>query len=123
VISGLWLVEKPRCQCFGSSPVVCHPDRGLQSERRDLRFVVTRVEMLIFGRIVAVLVGLILLVNGAFMLVSPRAWFRLPYYLRATGTATEKRFESGLGEVQTRLAGGVMVAGILWVVFDLCSRR
>jgi hypothetical protein len=79
--------------------------------------------MLMLRRVFAGLVGLLLFVNGVFMLFSSRAWFQLPYYLRATGTMTEKKFASGWGVVQTRIAGGVMVGGRLWVIYDMFLAR
>jgi len=63
--------------------------------------------------------ALVLLVNGAFMLVSPRAWFRLPDYLRFSGSLTEERYSSGWGGLQTRITGGLFVSGILWVIYHM----
>ena len=74
-------------------------------------------------RIAGVCLGILLMVyiaiNAAFMLISPRAWFHLPAWLRATGSLTEERFSSGWGALQVRLAGAAFLAGISWVFHDI----
>lgn len=39
---------------------------------------------------IAVLVGLVMTINAAFMLASPRSWFRLPGWLTAQGSLIER---------------------------------
>lgn len=39
----------------------------------------------------------IVTVNAIYMLRSPSAWFRLPWWLRATGSLSQGRHTSGLG--------------------------
>ncbi len=73
----------------------------------------------IIGRIVAVIVGILMVINALFMLASPRAWFRLPKWLRAQGTMTEDRYGSGWGAIQVQLAGGLILGAIAWVVYDM----
>jgi hypothetical protein len=73
----------------------------------------------IIGWCCVILVGLILTINAAFMLVSPRAWFRLPDWLRAQGTLTEDRYATGWGAIQLRLTGAGMLAAIAWVLYDM----
>jgi len=51
----------------------------------------------ILGLCVAVIVGLVIMINAAFMLASPRSWFRLPAWLRAQGSLTENKYASGWG--------------------------
>lgn len=80
--------------------------------------------MLLFARFFAGLIGLLMLVNGIFMFISPRAWFRLPSWLRAQGSMTEEKYTSGWGAVQVRLAGIVTVGGLVWILYDMfLSRR
>lgn len=79
--------------------------------------------MLLLGRIFAGVIGLLMLVNGAYMLVSPQAWFRLPPWLRAQGTLTREKYTSGWGALQVRFAGGAMVAVLVWVIYDMFISR
>jgi hypothetical protein len=75
------------------------------------------------GVFCAVIVAFALAVNGAYMLVSPQAWFRLPGLIRLSGTLTEKRYGSGLGAVQVRLTGGIMLALIAWCIYHALVRQ
>jgi uncharacterized membrane protein len=36
--------------------------------------------------------GVLMLVNGVYMLASPRAWFHLPKWLRASGAFSERKY-------------------------------
>ena len=65
----------------------------------------------------------VLSINAAFMLVSPKAWFRLPSWILAKGSMTEKKYASGLGAVQVRITGGLTLGVIGWVLYDLLSKR
>ena len=44
------------------------------------------------GWTISVIVAIVMLVKAAFMVASPRAWFRLPGWVRAQGTLTERKF-------------------------------
>jgi hypothetical protein len=78
----------------------------------------------ITGWCIVVVVGLIMTINSAFMVVSPRIWFRLPSWLRAQGTLTEERYSSGWGAIQIRLTGALILAAIAWVLYEsLLARR
>jgi hypothetical protein len=75
--------------------------------------------MLIFGRVIAAIFGLVMLINASFMLVSPRAWFRLPGWLRAQGTMTEEKYTKGWGALQVHIAGALMISVLVWVIYDM----
>jgi hypothetical protein len=77
------------------------------------------VEMLIFGRVVAVLLGIFMLINAFFMLVSPQAWFSLPGWLRASGTLTQDKYSTGFRSVQVRITGALMIGIVCWVIYDM----
>jgi hypothetical protein len=62
-------------------------------------------------------VGLVLTINALYMLISPRAWFRLPEFLRLNGSLTEK-YAKGLGADQVRLLGAIFLAVIGWALYD-----
>ena len=80
--------------------------------------------MLILGWFVVIVVCGIVAINGAFMLVSPHAWYRLPSWLRAQGTLSEATYGSGWGAVGLRVAGAAYLAVIAWGVYSvLVSRR
>jgi hypothetical protein len=79
--------------------------------------------MRIVGGCIAILVGLVMTINAAVMLASPRAWFRLPPWLMARGSLTEDRYGGGWGAVQIRLTGAVILAAVAWVLYDMLMRR
>jgi hypothetical protein len=58
--------------------------------------------------------------NGAFMVASPRAWFRPPTWLRAEAPFTEEKYTRGWGAVHLRLTGALILAAttcVFYVVF------
>jgi hypothetical protein len=67
-------------------------------------------------------VGLGLFINGWFMLLSPKAWFRLPSWFAGRGSLKEKRYGSGPASIQVRIAGAVFIAVPVWVACDLMFR-
>jgi hypothetical protein len=69
------------------------------------------------------LVAVVMSVNATYMLVSPRAWFRLPEWIGARGTMTEAKYGTGFGAVQVRLAGAVLLGVLAWVIFDSLIKR
>jgi hypothetical protein len=69
-------------------------------------------------RIIVAVVTIVIAVNAAFMLISPSAWFRLPPWLRATGTMREENYRSALAEIGIRLGGMAMLGTILWCAYD-----
>jgi len=76
-----------------------------------------------FGLCIAIVVGVIMIVNAVFMLASPRTWFRLPGWLRTQGSLIEDKYASGWGAVQIRLTGAVVLAAIAWVLYDMLLKR
>lgn len=78
----------------------------------------------ILGWIMGAALGVGLLVNALFMLLSPKAWFRLPKWFPARSSAmTEERYGSGPGAAEVRLVGAVMLAVIVWVLYDIFLKR
>jgi len=59
--------------------------------------------------------------NAALMVVSPRAWFRVPRWIRLTGTMSEDKFASGWGAIQVRLLGGCFLAIMAWFLHGCLS--
>jgi hypothetical protein len=76
----------------------------------------------VLGWSLVAFVGLGLTVNGLFMVVSPRAWFRLPGWFPGRGSLTEVRYGSGWGAVQIRLVGAVFLALPAWAAYDMLFR-
>jgi hypothetical protein len=74
--------------------------------------------MLILGWILLFVLGAILTINAAVMLVSPRTWFKLPTWIRAQGTISERKNSRGFGALELRLLGALMLAAIVWVIYD-----
>ncbi len=77
----------------------------------------------IVGLCIAIVVGLVMTVNAAFMLASPRSWFRLPGWIRAQGSLIEDKYASGWGAIQVRVTGALILAAIAWVLYDMLLRR
>jgi hypothetical protein len=77
--------------------------------------------MLIFARVIAVLFGILMFINAAFMLVSPQAWFRLPSWMRFQGTLTKEKYGSGGRAVEIQILGAVMTAVLVWIVYAFFS--
>lgn len=73
----------------------------------------------IFGWTMFALVVIVMTINASFMVASPRAWFRLPGWLRAQGTLTEDKYSAGSGAVQLRIAGVLILASLAWVGYEL----
>lgn len=73
--------------------------------------------MQILGWLTVAVVGVALVVNGLFMVLSPRAWFRLPSWFPGPGSLTEKRYGSGLGAIQVRMVGALFLGVIVWVLY------
>ena len=76
----------------------------------------------IIGSFFAVIVVLSLSTNAVFMIISPKTWFRLPSWIRANGTLTEKTYGSGWGAVQVRVLGAIMLTVITWIAFHIFSK-
>jgi len=77
----------------------------------------------IFGWFVLAVMGVMLAVNGVFMLISPKAWLRLPKWVRAAPKSmTEAKYGSGLGAFQIRMAGGIWLGAIIWFLYDFFLR-
>ncbi len=77
--------------------------------------------MQVFAWCGVILLGLMMMVNATFMLVSPRLWFGLPSWLRAYGSLTRRKYSSGWGAIQVRLTGGAILAIIGWAVYGVVA--
>ncbi len=75
--------------------------------------------MRFLGWTIVGLVAVALFINASVMLVSPRTWFRLPNWLRAQGTLTQRQYGRGWGAVELRIGGGLILASIVWIVYDM----
>jgi hypothetical protein len=68
-------------------------------------------------------VGLLITANGIFMLASPRAWSRLPPWIRVGGLSTLEEDPTRMAAAQIRLTGAVILAAIAWVLYEMLLRR
>ena len=57
--------------------------------------------------------------NAAFMLIWPRAWFRLPNWIRFNGTLSEQKYATGWPSLELRLGGAIVLFAIVWVVLHI----
>jgi hypothetical protein len=71
------------------------------------------------GWFAAVLVGFMFTFNGIVMLVSPKAWFRIPPWLAGRGTMTEQKYSTRNGALQVRALGAIFIAGVAYVLISL----
>jgi uncharacterized protein YjeT (DUF2065 family) len=76
----------------------------------------------IIGGSLLVAIAVTFIVNGACMLISPRAWLRLPQWLPTAGTAFRERYGTEKALIGIRMTGAIFLAGITWVVYDYFSR-
>jgi len=67
------------------------------------------------------LLGVLVAINAAYMLVSPKAWFELPRWLTARGSLTKEQCATGSGALSIRITGAVMLAAVLWIIYDMLS--
>jgi len=63
----------------------------------------------------------VVLANAIVMLISPRAWFQLPRWIRLSGSLTKTKFSSGGGAIQVRLLGACFLAIIAWFLHGCLS--
>jgi hypothetical protein len=70
---------------------------------------------------VAGVVVLVITINAVYMLISPRAWFRLPELLRLNGSLTKKKYSEGLGADTVRLLGAILLSGVGWALYHFFS--
>ena len=49
----------------------------------------------LLGWVGIAVIDVVIAVNAAFMLISPRAWFRLPEWFQGRGSMTEHKYGSG----------------------------
>src|SRR5579864_2502415 len=74
------------------------------------------------GWALLLLLALLLLINGTVMMVSPRKWFELPNWIAARGTLRAGEYSRGLGGLQVRILGAMLVGIPCWVCFDIFTR-
>jgi hypothetical protein len=74
--------------------------------------------MHVLGWAIIVVLVAVVGVNSAFMLVSPKAWFRLPRWILSAGPLAESKYASGLGAIEVRITGALGLGAICWVLYD-----
>jgi hypothetical protein len=74
--------------------------------------------MLLIGRFIAMLFGLVWVSNAFLMLVYPPAWFRWSRRLGIQGALTEEKY-SGRRAIEIRALGVVFLGGFAWVIYDM----
>jgi hypothetical protein len=63
----------------------------------------------------------VMLVNAFYMVVSPKAWFRLPRWLGLQGVLTPERHSSSWGGLQVRILGMIIIATAGWITYKLLA--
>jgi len=64
-----------------------------------------------------------ILVNGSLMLLSPTKWLRLPYWARSVAGISPKRHSAGVGALQLRLTGAVLIGILTGLVYMMFFRH
>jgi hypothetical protein len=66
-------------------------------------------------------VATIMLINAVYMLISPKAWFALPGWLRLQGVLTLERYGNRSGALQIRVLGAIVVITAIWIASELLT--
>ena len=77
----------------------------------------------IFGWVMLATLVVVLVINWACMLISPRTWLRLPGWLNSAGPSFRERYTDGRGLMELRFVGAVCLAFIGWVIYHEVSIR
>jgi hypothetical protein len=77
----------------------------------------------LFGVICFVIAVVAVTGNAVLMLVSPRAWFKVPQWIRLSGSLAAERFSSGWGAIQVRILGACFLAVMAWFVHGCLAPR
>jgi hypothetical protein len=79
-------------------------------------------QMLHIGLWVAfAIVATIMLINAFYMLISPKAWFALPQWLRLQGVMTLERYGNRWGALRVRALGAIIIVTAIWITSELLT--
>jgi len=67
--------------------------------------------------VLVAIVAVIMAVNAIVMLVSPRAWSKLPNWIRAQGFWFEARCADGGGSIEARVTATILLAILLLLLY------
>ena len=73
------------------------------------------------GLICAIATILAVSVNAVVMIISPRLWFQMPQWIRASGGLTKERYTSGFGAVQVRVLGAIFLGVMAYFAYAFLS--
>jgi hypothetical protein len=77
----------------------------------------------IVGVVIAITFAVFWITNALFMLISPKAWFRLPSWLRGSGKMSEEEYGSGWGAVDVQTLGAIFLGAAVYVLYDMFLRH
>ena len=77
---------------------------------------------LTFGIVCFVVTILAVTVNAILMLISPEVWFRLPRWIRFSGSLRAAKFRKGVGAIQVRILGGCLLGIVVWFLHSWVVR-
>jgi hypothetical protein len=78
--------------------------------------------MLLIGRFIGMMFGLVWIGNACLMLVFPRPWFKCSRRFGLQGALTEEKY-SGRGVIEVRALGAIFLGGFAWVIYELLFSR
>lgn len=75
----------------------------------------------VIGTICLVITVAAVVGNATLMLFSPRAWFRVPHWIRLSGGLDRAKYSSGGGAIQIRLLGACFLAIMIWFLYGCAT--
>jgi hypothetical protein len=73
--------------------------------------------------VLTAIVGLMMVINAIFMLVSPKAWSSLPGWIRAQGFWFEAKCARGGGSIEARLTGALLLGVVGLIIRSMMRGR
>jgi hypothetical protein len=75
----------------------------------------------IVGMVCLIVTVVAVVTNATLMLISPKIWFRVPRWIRFSGSLSETQYRSGWGAIQIRLLGACFLAIMIWFLHGCVS--
>ena len=64
---------------------------------------------------------MMIVANALYMLISPKAWLRLPGWLRLGGELALQRYGNNRGLLKVRILGAIFIATVIWIAAELLT--
>jgi hypothetical protein len=77
--------------------------------------------MELFGLLCFIITMVAVGTNGLMMLISPRKWYRMPFWIRLSGILSRDKYQSGWGAIQIRLLGAILFFVVVYFIYSAFS--